>query len=88
VTLYTRFYTHFNPSTTRDQSQWKALISDRQFLSWLVKTPSDQEQLRCRHLNMAQLNKLEELWKDNPQATVEDLEKPGLDEDPEPVLLR
>lgn len=71
-----------------DQSQWKSLVSDRQFLSWLVKIPTEKEQMRCRHLNMAQMNKLEELWRDNPEATIEDLEKPGIDEDPEPVLLR
>ncbi|VDP13838.1 unnamed protein product [Soboliphyme baturini] len=71
-----------------DQSQWKPLISDRQFLSWLVKSPSIQEQSRARQITALQMNKLEELWKDSPDATLEDLEKPGVDEEPEQVLLR
>ncbi|CAC5399932.1 UPF1 [Mytilus coruscus] len=71
-----------------DPNQWQPLIQDRQFLSWLVKVPSDQEQMRSRQITAQQINKLEELWKDNPDATLEDLEKPGVDEEPQQVLLR
>eukprot|EP00117_Sycon_ciliatum_P034570 scpid22067/ scgid26360/ Regulator of nonsense transcripts 1; ATP-dependent helicase RENT1; Nonsense mRNA reducing factor 1; Up-frameshift suppressor 1 homolog len=71
-----------------DQTQWQPLISDRCFLSWLVKVPSEQEQLRARQISAQQINKLEELWKDNPDATVEDLEKPGIDEEPQQVMLK
>ena len=72
----------------RDPSQWAPLIQDRQFLQWLVKVPSDQEQLRARQISPQQINKLEELWKDNPEAKLEDLEKPGVDEEPQQVMLR
>nr|XP_021408223.1 regulator of nonsense transcripts 1 [Lonchura striata domestica] len=71
-----------------DSSQWQPLIQDRCFLSWLVKIPSEQEQLRARQITAQQINKLEELWKENPSATLEDLEKPGVDEEPQHVLLR
>lgn len=71
-----------------DPSQWQPLIQDRQFLSWLVKVPTDQDQMRSRQISAQQINKLEELWKENPDATLEDLEKPGLDEEPQQVLLR
>lgn len=71
-----------------DQEQWKPLIADRCFLSWLVKLPSEQEQLRARQISAQQINKLEELWKDNVDATFQDLEKPGVDEEPQQVLLR
>ncbi|CAK9299184.1 unnamed protein product [Gordionus sp. m RMFG-2023] len=71
-----------------DPTQWQPLINDRCFLSWLVKIPSEQEQLRARQISAQQINKLEELWKDNPKATLEDLEKPGVDEQPQHVLLR
>jgi len=71
-----------------DPSQWQPLIDDRQFLPWLVKVPSEQEQLRARQISAQQINKLEELWKENPDATLEDLEKPGVDEEPQQVLLR
>ena len=47
----------------RDPSQWQPLIQDRQFLPWLVKVPSEQEQLRARQVSAQQINKLEELWK-------------------------
>jgi regulator of nonsense transcripts 1 len=72
-----------------DPEQWKPLINDRTFLSWLVKVPSEQEQLRARQITAQQINKLEELWKDgNVEATFQDLEKPGVDEEPQQVLLR
>jgi regulator of nonsense transcripts 1 len=71
-----------------DLSQWMPLIEDRAFLPWLVKVPSEKEQLRVRQITTAQINKLEELWRDNPEATVEDLDKPGVDEEVQPTLLR
>ena len=71
-----------------DHSKWKPLIEDRSFLSWLVKVPSETDQLRSRKINAAQINKLEEMWKDNPDANLEDLEKPGVDEALQNVLLR
>ncbi|GMH09266.1 hypothetical protein Nepgr_011107 [Nepenthes gracilis] len=71
-----------------DLSQWCPLIDDRCFLPWLVKVPSEQEQLRARQISAQQINKIEELWKTNPDATLEDLEKPGVDDEPQPVALK
>lgn len=51
-----------------DSSQWQPLIQDRCFLSWLVKIPSEQEQLRARQITAQQINKLEELWKVQPEG--------------------
>lgn len=70
-----------------DQDQWKPLIADRCFLTWLVKIPSEQEQLRARQISAQQINKLEELWKENVDATFQDLEKPGVDEEPQQVSI-
>nr|CAD2149807.1 unnamed protein product [Meloidogyne enterolobii] len=68
---------------------WKPLIHERQVLSWLIKIPSQQEQLRARQITAALINRLEELWKDNPEATVDDLERPGkYTSEAEHVLLR
>ncbi|RWW82521.1 hypothetical protein BHE74_00009008 [Ensete ventricosum] len=50
--------------------------------------PSEQEQLRARQISAQQINKLEELWKANPDASLEDLEKPGVDDEPQPVSLK
>ncbi|KAK5170083.1 ATP-dependent RNA helicase [Saxophila tyrrhenica] len=75
-----------------DTSKWEPLITDRSFLPWLVNSPTDQEQMRARHLSPQVLAKLEEMWKDNSSATIQDLEKGlsagTLDDDPNPVLLR
>ncbi|XP_063933195.1 regulator of nonsense transcripts 1-like [Zophobas morio] len=74
--------------TSWDLSQWMPLIDDRCFLPWLVKVPSEQEQLRARQISMEQIHKLEELWKNEPEALLDDLKKPGADEEPQHVLLR
>jgi len=71
-----------------EQEQWRPLIADRQLLNWLVKVPSDAEMLRARQITAPQMIKLEDLWKDNVDAEFQDLEKPGVDEDPQAVLLR
>lgn len=72
-----------------DTSLWQPLIEDRSFLPWLVSAPTDQEQLRARHLSPQMIAKLEELWKDDTNATFEDLDKnTGVDDEPAPVLLR
>ncbi|KAH8947378.1 hypothetical protein BDL97_11G037900 [Sphagnum fallax] len=71
-----------------DLSQWLPLIDDRCFLQWLVKVPSEQEQLRARQISAQQINKVEELWKANPEAVLEDLEKPGIDDEPQTVALK
>ncbi|XP_078446418.1 RNA helicase [Wolffia australiana] len=71
-----------------DLSQWCPLIDDRCFLQWLVKIPTEQEQLRARQITAQQINRMEELWKTNPDASLEDLEKPGVDDEPQPVVLK
>jgi regulator of nonsense transcripts 1 len=71
-----------------DLSQWHPLIDDRSFLPWLVKIPTEQEQLRARQISAQQINKLEDLWKSNPEAKLEDLSTPGADDEPNPVCPR
>lgn len=77
-----------NPPPPRNPANWNPLITDRCFLSWLVKVPTDKEQTRVRQISAPQINKLEELWKVDPEATLEDLQKPGIDEEPEHVRLK
>ncbi|KAF5330996.1 hypothetical protein D9619_005221 [Psilocybe cf. subviscida] len=69
-------------------SLWAPLIDDRSFLSWLVKPPSETEQLRSRQISFNQINRLEDLWREDANATLEDLQKPGVDDEPQPILLR
>jgi len=67
---------------------WAPLIDDRSFLSWLVKPPTEQEQLRSRQISFKDINRLEDMWRENVNATLEDLEKPGVDDEPQPILPR
>ncbi|KAI5420524.1 ATP-dependent helicase NAM7 [Lathyrus oleraceus] len=55
---------------------------------WLVKIPSEQEQLRARQISAQQISKVEELWKTNLDASFEDLERPGVDDEPQSVALK
>lgn len=72
-----------------DSNRWQPLIEDRSFLPWLVTAPTDAEQLRARHLTPPMIAKLEEMWKDDANATVADLEKAAnIDDEPFPVLLK
>ncbi|WVQ86166.1 hypothetical protein IAT38_008334 [Cryptococcus sp. DSM 104549] len=71
-----------------DTSQWSAIIDDRSFLSWLVKVPSEAEQLRARQISLAQIAKLEELWRENPDANLEDAEAQSGEEEMQPILLK
>jgi regulator of nonsense transcripts 1 len=52
------------------------------------QVPSEQEQLRAHQISAQQINKVEELWKTNPDASLEDLEKPGVDDEPQSVVLK
>lgn len=57
-----------------DQEQWQPLISERCFLPWLVKVPTKQEQTRARQITAAQINELEERWKNDVDASFQDLD--------------
>uniref|UniRef100_A0A7S2DKE2 Upf1 domain-containing protein n=2 Tax=Haptolina brevifila TaxID=156173 RepID=A0A7S2DKE2_9EUKA len=56
-----------------DLSKWAPLVQEKEFVQWLVKKPSDAEALRARQLNVSQINRLEELWRTNPSATLQDV---------------
>ena len=44
--------------------------------------------MRVRQITTARINRLEELWKEHKDAIVEDLDRPGIDDEPAPVRLR
>lgn len=71
-----------------DLSQWQPIIEDKAFLPWLVKEPNDHEVFRARKLTMADVTRLEDLWKQKPEATAEDLNQPDEEEEPPLVMLR
>lgn len=71
-----------------DYSGWRPLIADRCFVDWLVKTPTSHDLQRARQISNNQILKLEEIWKENQDASFQDLEKPGIEDEPQHVLLR
>lgn len=71
-----------------DLEAWQPLIVDGQFLPWLVRVPTEKEMARSRQIPVAEANKLEELWKANPAATLEDISKPSNVEELPRALLR
>jgi regulator of nonsense transcripts 1 len=74
--------------TNWDLGSWMPLVEDRSFLTWLVKAPSEKEAAAVFQITSQQIYKLEEIWKEQPEATLEDLDKPGVDDEPEPVQLQ
>jgi regulator of nonsense transcripts 1 len=77
-----------NKDIAWDISQWSAIIDDRAFLSWLVKPPTEHEIMRARHIGFKELNRLEELWRSDPNAKLEDAERAEGEEDLQPILLK
>ncbi|GHJ90272.1 hypothetical protein NliqN6_6674 [Naganishia liquefaciens] len=71
-----------------DISQWSAIIEDRAFLSWLVKPPSEGEVARARQVGFREINRLEEMWRENPDAKLEDAERAEGEEELQPILLK
>lgn len=71
-----------------DYNGWRPLVADRGFVDWLVKTPTNHDQTRARQISNNQILKLEEIWKENQDASFQDLDKPGIEDEPQHVLLR
>lgn len=85
-----------------DLSLWQPIIEERAFVPWLVREPTEQESLRARQITIQQINRhvwylfsafssairLEEMWKIDPNANVDELYRPGIDEQLTPVALK
>jgi regulator of nonsense transcripts 1 len=72
-----------------DLTKWEPVVTeDKTILSWLVNEPGEQETLRARQVTQAQATALEDLWKSDPKATIDDVEKRDADAEPQPVALR
>jgi regulator of nonsense transcripts 1 len=71
-----------------DFSRWTSLMKDKSFLPWLLKVPSEKEQMRARQITMDQTRMLEDMWRTNPMATIDDLELAAKTEGPKPVQVQ
>jgi regulator of nonsense transcripts 1 len=70
-----------------DLSLWEPLIQDKVFLPWLLQVPEEGEALRARRVDTAKANRLEELWKTNPDATLDEIGEHDAGEELDPVAL-
>ena len=57
--------------------EWLPLIKDGEFRDWLVKRPAEKDLLRARRVTRDQIVKLEDIWKTDAKAKLEDLGKNG-----------
>ncbi|ODM97533.1 Regulator of nonsense transcripts 1 [Orchesella cincta] len=71
-----------------DYNGWRPLSPTAASWTGLVKVPTSKEQERARQISNTQIVKLEEIWKENQDASFQDLEKPGIEDEPQHVLLR
>lgn len=72
-----------------DTDNWYPLIDDKkQLLSWLVHHPSEMERRQSRQVKPWQIAKLEEVWKEKPQAAISDLQENQVEKTYQPVLPR
>eukprot|EP00916_Digyalum_oweni_P024331 GHVL01040223.1.p1 GENE.GHVL01040223.1~~GHVL01040223.1.p1 ORF type:complete len:1030 (+),score=215.97 GHVL01040223.1:85-3174(+) len=79
---------HLKEKSNWNLENWSPVIQDRAFLNWMLKDPRENFKKRQRLITGEQISALEEFWKKKPDATLEDLEKPGADDAPTPVQLR
>ncbi|KAF5113276.1 hypothetical protein DV495_003583 [Geotrichum candidum] len=71
-----------------DTAQWDPLVVDRSFIPWLVSVPTAEEESRARKITPGEMAKLEDLWKENPYATADELNDPTANQEVPQVALR
>ncbi|KAG7844705.1 hypothetical protein KL919_003748 [Ogataea angusta] len=69
-------------------ANWQSLIEDRALLPWVAKPPSEEEKLEAQPITSLQITKLETKWKQDKDATIDDMEETEMEEELEPILMR
>jgi len=92
VVLVNRDAALSNPAALKelnlDLSLWEPLIQDKVFLPWLLNVPEEGEVLRARRVTASKASQLEDLWKTNPNATLDDVERDAGSDEVHAVALR
>jgi regulator of nonsense transcripts 1 len=57
-----------------DTENWQPLIQNKALLHNFVRPPTALETAQSRRVKPKQINNLEEMWKERPQADIKDLE--------------
>lgn len=68
-----------------DLKQWNPLIQDKALVPWLLQPPEEHEALRARPISSAQIAALEDLWREDPSAQLQDLSQGGVTDIADPV---
>ncbi|XP_049850318.1 uncharacterized protein LOC126322426 [Schistocerca gregaria] len=77
--------------TEWNMSLWQPLIDNRAFLPWLVKTPTEAEIASAMKINIQQTVRLEELWKQDPNAKLDVIlnsTPASIDAEPNSVMMQ
>lgn len=69
-----------------DSSNWKPLIEERQFLSWIASVPTEDDLINARMINHQQIIKLENEWRLNRNTNIDDLNMGSKETEGEDVL--
>ena len=85
----------FNCAKTEDilefnlnKSHWKPVIDEKQILTSMVAEPTDEEVKRSRDITIEMINQLETLRKNDPNATIKQLEANKMQEPLPHINLR
>ncbi|WFD33033.1 ATP-dependent RNA helicase [Malassezia sp. CBS 17886] len=62
-----------------DTSQWSPLILERAFLPWFVREPMGAQAAPARAISSEQIRRLEELWREDEQATLAQVDEADAD---------
>ena len=74
--------------TNWDIEAWQPLIDEKKFLPWLVKVPDEPLQMKARQLSGQQIAMLEDMWRENPHAKLEESQKKSAEQRLPRVPLR
>jgi regulator of nonsense transcripts 1 len=58
-----------------DVAGWTSVVTEKKFVDWLVHAPSESDLVNARDVSSEQLSKLEDLWKNKPDALLTDIDK-------------
>ncbi|KAJ3441452.1 regulator of nonsense transcripts 1-like protein [Anaeramoeba flamelloides] len=60
---------------------WKPLIQDRCLLSWIARSPNEEEKKHTRMITKNEIDRLEQVWKKDPKVKIEELGNVKIDQE-------
>ncbi|KAF0992038.1 hypothetical protein HZS_6761 [Henneguya salminicola] len=81
-------YQHTLRDINCDLSQWEPIITEKRFISWLVKIPQENDLIDVRHLSSSQMAVVEEHLRIDPKACYEDVDSKEIEESISPTRVK